>query len=204
MSEFDAKAQTWDQDPMKVERAVTVARAIAEQVPVAGLRVLEYGCGTGLLGFALREEAASLTLADTSEGMLAVLRGKIEALGAPNMVPLKLDLLADPLPSGAYDLICSLMTLHHVPDTQGLLHAFREVLAPGGWVALADLDAEDGSFHGPAVTDVHLGFDRNVLGRQLAVAGFREVQFATVYEIQRGEGTELQRFPLFLVVARRS
>lgn len=203
MSEFDAKAQTWDQDPMKVERAMTVARAISEQVPVAGLRVLEYGCGTGLLGFALREEAGTLTLADTSEGMLAVLRGKIEALGARNMVPLKLDLLADPLPGGAYDLVCSLMTLHHVPDTQGLLHAFREVLAPGGWVALADLDAEDGSFHGPAVTDVHLGFDRDQLGRQLAVAGFREVQFSTVYEIRRGEGAELQRFPLFLVVARR-
>lgn len=204
MSEFDTKAQTWDQDPMKVERAMTVAQAITEQVPVAGLRVLEYGCGTGLLGFALREQAGTLTLADTSEGMLAVLRGKIEALGARNMVPLKLDLLADPLPGGAYDLVCSLMTLHHVPDTQGLLHAFREVLAPGGWVALADLDAEDGSFHGLAVSDVHLGFDRDQLGRQLAEAGFREVRFATVYEIRRGEGAELLRFPLFLVVARKA
>ena len=204
MSEFDAKAATWDQDPLKVERALTVAKAIAEHIPTQGLRVLEYGCGTGLLGFALQPLAGAITLADTSEGMLEVLQGKITALGAGNMQPLKLDLLSDPRPGEAFDLVCSLMTLHHVPDTQGLLHAFREVLAPGGWVALADLDTEDGGFHGPEVTDVHLGFDRERLGRQLATAGFTEVQFSTVYEIRRGEGAGLKRFPIFLVVAQKA
>ncbi|HJW71639.1 MAG TPA: class I SAM-dependent methyltransferase [Geothrix sp.] len=203
MNDFDAKAVTWDQDPLKVERALTVGRAIAEAVPVANRQVLEYGCGTGLLGFVLQPQAAHVTLADTSEGMLGVLDQKILAAGARNMTSLRLDLLADPLPAARYDLICSLMTLHHIPDTDGLLRKFRELLAPGGWVALSDLDTEDGSFHGREVTDVHLGFDRGVLGRQLEAAGFSSITFTTPYEIQRDLEGGQGRFPIFLVVAKR-
>jgi 2-polyprenyl-3-methyl-5-hydroxy-6-metoxy-1,4-benzoquinol methylase len=203
MSEFDAKAATWDQDPLKVERALTVGRAIAAAVPVEGKAILEYGCGTGLLGFALQPLAAQVTLADTSEGMLEVLRGKIAAAGAANMAPLRLDLLADGLPAERYDLICSLMTLHHIPDTQGILRRFHEVLVPGGWVALADLDTEDGSFHGPAVTDVHLGFDRTVLSGQLTAAGFVQVQCSTAYEIRREVAGVLRTFPVFLAVGQK-
>lgn len=203
MSDFDAKAATWDKDPMKVERALTVGKAIAAAVPLAGRKVLEYGCGTGLLGFALQPLAGQVTLADTSEGMLEVLRGKIAATGAVNMAPLRLDLLVDPLPAARFDLVCSLMTLHHIPDTQGILRKFHEVLAPGGWVALSDLDTEDGSFHGEEVRDVHLGFDRGILGDQLATAGFREVRFSTVIEITRATGSGPRRFPVFLGLGRK-
>lgn len=203
MNPFDAKAVTWDQDPMKVERALTVGQAIAGALPVTGRRILEYGCGTGLLGFALQPQAAQVTLADTSEGMLEVLRRKIERTGAANMSVLRLDLLAEPLPVPPFEVICSLMTLHHIPDTAGLLRAFHEALVPGGWVALSDLDAEDGSFHGREVTEVHPGFDRQALGRQLAEAGFLDIRFTTPYQIQRPAEGRLALFPLFLVVARK-
>ena len=198
MSEFDARAGTWDQDPAKVARAQTVGDALAKAVPLAGLRVLEYGCGTGLLGFALQPQVAWVTLADTSEGMLAVLRAKIAAAGALNMTPVRLDLLVEPVPEAHYDLVCSLMTLHHVPDTQGILGRFREVLAPGGWVALADLEAEDGSFHGPEA-DVHRGFDREALRAQLTQAGFHDIHLETVCEVEK----DSRLYPVFLAVARR-
>ncbi len=204
MSGFDAKAADWDQDATKVERARTVGRAIGEAVPLKGLRVLEYGCGTGLLGFALQPEAGHVTLADTSEGMLEVLRGKIAATGASNMIPLRLDLLADPLPPEHFSLVCSLMTLHHIPDTPGILDRFHQILNPGGWVALADLDTEDGSFHGPEVTDVHLGFDREVLGRQFAEAGFGEIRFFTVFMLHRQTPSGLRDFPVFLGLGRKA
>ena len=200
MTEFDARAATWDQDPAKVARALTVGRAIAQAVPLAGLRVLEYGCGTGLLGFALQPQAAWVTLADTSEGMLAVLRAKIAAAGAANMTPVRLDLLAEaePEPEARHDLVCSLMTLHHIPDTQGILRRFHEVLAPGGWVALADPEAEDGSFHGPEA-EVHRGFDREAFRAQLTQAGFHDIRLETVCEVEK----DSRRYPVFLAVARR-
>jgi 2-polyprenyl-3-methyl-5-hydroxy-6-metoxy-1,4-benzoquinol methylase len=202
MTDFDAKAASWDADPQKADRARRVAAAIATRVPaLAGRRVLEYGCGTGLLGFALRPRVAAVTLADSSAGMLEELRRKIAASGLDGLTPLRLDLATDPAPAERFDLICSLMTLHHVPDTAGLLRAFRGLLEPGGMVALADLEAEDGSFHG-AGAKVHHGFDRGTLQAQLEAAGFREVQFETVVEVRKEAPGDARRYPVFLVTAR--
>jgi 2-polyprenyl-3-methyl-5-hydroxy-6-metoxy-1,4-benzoquinol methylase len=202
MIDFDAKAATWDADPQKVDRARRVASAIATRVPdLAGRRVLEYGCGTGLLGFALRPLVASVTMADSSPGMLEELRRKIAASGLDGLMPLRLDLATDPPPAERFDLICSLMALHHVPDTAGLLRAFRGLLEPGGMVCLSDLDAEDGSFHGAGV-HVHHGFDRGVLQAQLEACGFQEVRVETVLEIQRAATGAERRYPIFLATAR--
>ncbi len=224
-TDFDASAATWDDDPAKVERAQRTAAAILERVPLPpGATAFEFGCGTGLLGFALQPHVARIVLADSSPGMLAVVERKIAATGATNVEPRRLDPGADPLAGGAqalaggaqdlaggaqdltggaqprphecFDLVVSLMALHHVPDTAGLLRRLLDLLAPGGRVALADLDAEDGSFHGPGV-DVHHGFDRAALGAQLVEAGFRDVAFTTVFEVERGG----RRYPVFLVVA---
>jgi SAM-dependent methyltransferase len=178
-----------------------VAAAIAEEVPDLGWRrVLEYGCGTGLLGFALRPRVAAVTLADSSPGMLEAVRRKVVASGLTAMAPLQLDLSADPPPVERFDLICSLMTLHHVPDTAALLRAFRGLLRPRGVVCLADLDAEDGSFHGPG-TNVHRGFGRAELGRQLEAAGFQGVRFRTALSIARDCAGGARHYPVFLAVA---
>jgi len=201
MTDFDERAATWDSDPQKVDRALRVAAAIAARVPgLSSRRVLEYGCGTGLLGFALRPKVAEVTLADTSAGMLAELRRKITASGLTGMTPVQLDLATGAPPAGRFDLICSLMTLHHVRDTQALLHSFRGLLEPQGVVCLADLDSEDGSFHGPAV-DVHHGFDRSALGRQLKTAGFRDPVFEKVLEIRKEGPAGPRQYPVFLVTA---
>jgi ubiquinone/menaquinone biosynthesis C-methylase UbiE len=204
MNEFDDKARSWDEDPAKVERARKVADAILAQAgPLAGLSALEYGCGTGLLGFALGPSLGRVTLADSSPGMLAVLKEKIAASGAANLVPLHLDLTAGPAPEARYDLVFTLMTLHHIPDTDAILEQFHGLLNPGGHLCLSDLDQEDGSFHGAGV-DVHKGFDRVDLAARLARAGFGDIRFSTPFEIQRRSETgALERFPAFLAVAVR-
>jgi 2-polyprenyl-3-methyl-5-hydroxy-6-metoxy-1,4-benzoquinol methylase len=94
------------------------------------------------------------------------------------------------------------MTLHHVPDTDAILRAFHTVLEPGGYLCVADLDTEDGSFHGPEV-QVHHGFDRTDLARRTEQAGFREVRFETVFEIAKEIEGATRGYPVFLMVARR-
>jgi len=177
-------------------------RAIAGVVPVGGQRILDYGCGTGLLGFALQPRAAHVTLADSSEGMLEVVREKITASGMTNVTALRLDLQVDPLPNDRFGLVCSLLALHHVPDTLELLRKFHTLLEPGGWVALLDLDQEDGSFHGPEV-EVHRGFDRPAFGTELELAGFSRVKLSNAFEIQRGPERGGGRYSVFLAVARK-
>ena len=74
MNPFDTKARTWDSAPGRTLRARTVAGAIRRRVPFTpGMRALEYGCGTGLLSFALQPFPGTITLADSSAEMLAVL-----------------------------------------------------------------------------------------------------------------------------------
>ena len=197
-SSFDARAATWDEDPAKRRRAAEIAAAIRARVKLsADMKALEYGAGTGLLSFELADALGSIVLTDNSIGMLDVARAKIAARCTDQMTVRSLDLTVDPLPVERFDLVYSMMTLHHVPDTTSLLDKLHALLRPRGYLCVADLDAEDGSFHGTAV-NVHHGFDRNALGASLRTVGFEDVQFSTCFEIPRGE----RRYTVFLVVAR--
>ena len=204
MTNFDERAKDWDSDPKKVERARTVADAIRNTVPLSReMTALEYGCGTGLLSFALQEELGQITLADTSQGMLDVLAQKISTAGVTNMHPLHIDLTTDPLPNERFHLIYSLMTLHHVQDTEVILNKFADILLPNGILLVADLDKEDGSFHTDGTTDVHKGFARHELQKQVEANGFEDVKFSTAYTIKKKIGEEERVFPVFLMSARK-
>ena len=204
MTSFDARAKDWDSDPMKVDRARRVADAIRAAVDIKpGMTALEYGCGTGLLSFFLQDDFASITLADTSQGMLDVLSDKIKAAKTAHMHPVRLDLAVDPLPAQKFDVTYSLMVLHHIPDTDAILRKFREILKPEGWLIVADIDKEDGSFHTDGATDVHLGFEHDELQKQVEAAGFAEVHFSTAYEIHKVIKEEPRIFPVFLMTARK-
>ena len=201
---FDNKARQWDENPVFQERGQKIAQAIRESVPLhRRMSALDYGCGTGLLSFPLKDELGAILLADSSRGMLDVVAEKIAAQGAGNMKPLKLDLLADPPPAQRFDLIVTSMTLHHVPDTDHILRVFHDLLQPGGYLCIADLDREDGSFHGPAV-DVHHGFDRADLSQRAAQAGFSGMQFQTVFSIAKENAGAARDYPVFLMTARRA
>ncbi|MFZ1728909.1 MAG: class I SAM-dependent methyltransferase [Bacteroidota bacterium] len=201
MSEFDAKAKTWDEDPTRVERARVVAEALRARIPLTEeMRVLEYGCGTGLLGLELLPSVGHMTLADTSEGMLDVLREKLRLLPEANAEALRLDLITDPLPDERYDLIVTLLTLHHIDDTEGILRKFRALCSDSGMLCVIDLDREDGSFHGGGFHG-HLGFDRSKFAETAERAGFHKSAFETVCELQREVDGKMRAFPLFLLTA---
>ena len=201
---FDAKARQWDENPVFQERGGKIANAVREAVPLhRQMRALDYGCGTGLLSFPLKDELGAILLADSSSGMLEVVAEKIAAQGVTNMTPLKLDLLADPLPAQTFDLIVTAMTLHHVPDTDHILRVFHDLLNPGGYLCIADLDQEDGSFHGLEV-DVHHGFDQTDLSRRTTQAGFSDAQFQTMFTITKTRESGSQDYPVFLMTARRA
>jgi ubiquinone/menaquinone biosynthesis C-methylase UbiE len=200
---FDDQARTWDTDPVKQARARAVAAALRQRIPLSTTwQALEYGCGTGLLSFALQANLGEVTLADRSPGMLMVLQEKIRAAGLNHLHPLALDLTTDPLPAERYELIYTLMTLHHVPDTVRLLRDFYTLLRPGGWLGIADLDQEDGSFHGAGFTG-HCGFNREALRAQLFSVGFSHVDFSTSYLMKKATDQGLREYPLFLAVATR-
>lgn len=201
---FDSKARQWDDNPVFRERGLQIADAVRRSVPLSpAMSALDYGCGTGLLSFPLKNELGTILMADSSGGMLEVVAEKIAAQGVTNMTPAKLDLLADPLPAQRFDLIVTSMTLHHVPDTDAILAVFHELLNPGGYLCVADLDREDGSFHGIDV-DVHHGFDREELARRAEQARFTGIGFQTVFSIAKEQADRTRDYPVFLMTARRA
>lgn len=203
-SHFDSKARSWDENPVFQERGRKIAEAVRQSVPLnRQMSALDYGCGTGLLSFPLRDALGAILLADSSAGMLEVVAEKIATQGATNMTPVKLDLLADPAPAQRFDLVVTSMTLHHVPDTDHILKIFHDLLQPGGHLCIADLDQEDGSFHGIEI-DVHHGFDRAELAQRARKAGFTDVRFQTVFSIAKEHETGTRDYPVFLMTARRA
>ncbi len=204
MTNFDERAKDWDSDPKKVERARVVAEEIRKTVPLSReMNAFEYGCGTGLLSFALQEYLGQITLADTSQGMLDVLAEKISAAGAVNMHPVRLDLAVDTIPPQKYHITYSLLTMHHIQNTQDILNKFHIILESGGYLLIADLDKEDGSFHTDGTTDVHKGFAQSELQKQVEAAGFSDVKFTIAYTIKKIVGNEEKSFPIFLMSAIR-
>lgn len=200
---FDAKAKTWD-TPEKAERAQAVADLIKGKVALTrDMSGLEYGCGTGLLSFCLRDELGSITMADNSTGMLQVVEEKIQAAGAPHMRSVQLDLMEDAAPETPFQLVYSMLTLHHIDDTDRILEIFHSMLSKGGYLCIADLDKEDGSFHRDDFHGHH-GFDQEQLKGKLEKIGFSAVESDICYAIEKevADGTT-RPFPVFLMTCQK-
>lgn len=197
---FDERAATWDDDPVKVERADAVAREIRAAVPLdESLRMLEYGAGTGLVTQALRDTVGPVTLADTSTGMRDIMRAKIDAGAITDARVWDLDLATQPAPDEHFDLIVTVLTLHHIENVRAVLSGFGKLLDEGGRLCVVDLDEEDGSFHGHDF-EGHRGFERSALGSDLVGAGFADVVFEDCHHIVRGGVA----YPMFLATCRRA
>ncbi|MGS1012978.1 class I SAM-dependent methyltransferase [Rhodanobacter sp. UC4450_H17] len=202
---FNVIAADWDESPRRRELASAVAASIEAAVPLqADWEAMEYGCGTGLVGATLAPKLGRLLACDVSPGMLAVLEAKAGAAGLDNLQACVLDLTSEPPPAQPFDFIFSSMTMHHIPDVPELLRTFHSMLKPGGWLALADLDAEDGTFHEGGVSGVmHHGFDRDAFQAELEAAGFLQARACTACVVSRpaAEGRHSD-YPVFLVTAR--
>ena len=204
MNEFDIKAAGWDENPVHVDRASSIARQVLEIIPLnPGMIALEYGAGTGLSSFLLRDHLKEITLMDNSLEMVRIMRKKIRDSGAENLRVLKFDLEHKDYRKGKFDFIFTQMVLHHVDDTETILRRFGDLLNSGGFLAIADLYKEDGSFHGEGFTG-HRGFDPEELSGILEKYHFKNISHRPCFTINKMlTETETRPFGLFLLVAGR-
>jgi 2-polyprenyl-3-methyl-5-hydroxy-6-metoxy-1,4-benzoquinol methylase len=203
--EFDEKAATWDENPEHAHRAQVIADAIGKEIPFdSAFTAMEYGCGTGLLSFPLKDRFSRITMIDSSKGMVEVLTEKIRRTGAKNMDVLNVDLLDSNVRiSKTFSVIYTSMVLHHIGDIGTIFKIWHTLLNRPGYLTIADLDLENGLFHGPEFVG-HNGFDREDLKKIALESGFLNVRFKTIFEIKKvaRDGAE-HSFPLFLMVAEK-
>ena len=200
MNHFDAKAAEWDDNSSRVENVRAIATAIKKAVPLSEtMSALEFGCGTGLVSRELLPNLGNVLAIDLSPGMIEQLEKRIAEAGLQNITAQCCDIFTDP-PTGPFDLIFSAMALHHVAGTDTLLERFSGLLTPGGILALADLDTEDGTFHNGTEGFVHHGFDREELMKKLGTYGFSETAAVTAYIMHKND----RDYPVFLITGIHS
>jgi len=202
MSEFDIKAAGWDANPMHWERSKAIADEITNLIPLSkDLTALEYGAGTGITSFLLKDQLKEITLMDNSAEMVRVMNEKIASSKVKNLKALNFDLEHTDYNGGKFDLIFTQMVLHHVTDVESIIKKFSKLLNPGGYLAIADLFEEDGSFHGEGFNG-HMGFNIEKLSGILQKNQFSNISHKTCFVIDRkiSEGLTKQ-FDVFLLIA---
>jgi len=203
MNEFDQKAATWDDDPAKVERAKEIAVKIKDLFKGEHFsNALEYGSGTGLLGYELIDMFDQLCFMDESKEMTRIALEKSKGIKAKIIEVKQYDLLKDPLPKTRYDFIFTMLTMHHIDDTDMILEKFQALLHPGGLLLIIDLEKEDGSFHDGPFSG-HLGFDKEDLEQRLKKHSLVPMEYKSIYTIKKKGSDNIEReYPLFISISR--
>jgi predicted TPR repeat methyltransferase len=203
MNQFDAKAATWEDNPSRAERARATAEAIAARIPLQrSWSVLDVGCGTGLLSRMLADRVGRIVLVDTSQGMIDVAAKMIAATDDDQLSAICLDVMADTPPGAPFDLAVSQLMLHHVPDVEGLFASVLCHLEQGGYLAFADLAAEDGSFHDDSDDVHHHGFEPQHLAAMAAAAGFVDVSVEEIAQLTKERDGRDRSYGLLLLTGR--
>jgi 2-polyprenyl-6-hydroxyphenyl methylase / 3-demethylubiquinone-9 3-methyltransferase len=150
LGKFDAvAARFWDPHgefrPLHLLNPVR-ARYIAERFPLERCRVLDVGCGGGLLAEALVRAGATVTGIDLAPGMIEVAR--LHAAEARLPVDYRVagaEELAAATP-GAFDVVTCMEMLEHVPEPAAMVATLAALVRPGGTLIVSTLNRNLRSF----------------------------------------------------------
>lgn len=195
---FEQKAGSYEKDNNRVTNVVNISKTIKQVIDFEDVStIIDFGSGTGLLLEQIAPLVDKITAIDISSSMNQQLAEKKQSLSC-DLELLEMDLTKESI-DGKYDGIISSMTLHHIEDISALFNIFYELLNEGGFIALADLDEEDGSFHIEDTGVHHLGFKREEIKQVASDAGFKQVETNTASTIKKPYGD----YPVFLLTATK-
>ncbi|QCT95243.1 class I SAM-dependent methyltransferase [Caminibacter mediatlanticus TB-2] len=185
MNIFDSKALTWDDLPRRVELAKSVVKNIIPHLN-GNEKILDFGCGTGLVGLNLAPFVKEVIGIDTSKEMVKKFNEKSKKLNLNAKAFCKDIFEVDE----KFDIVVSSMTLHHIKDIEKLS---KKLLNLTHKVFLADLVKEDGTFHTKGNEGVfHFGFDKKELNHY-----FKDwkQEYKIIHTIKKNK-----KFPIFLLM----
>ena len=130
----------WDvQGPYRTLHQINPARLqfVERFVVLSGLRVLDVGCGGGILSEALAERGASVLGIDLAESALQA----AEAHRAGQAVEYRLESSRDAAARGeVFDVVTCMEMLEHVADPAAVLRDIHALLKPGGWAFFSTIN----------------------------------------------------------------
>jgi len=147
-NEWDQYADSWDSDPSVKEYAKNAFSALVATINIDGLRVLDFGCGTGALTELISPSVRKIVAIDPSSDMIKHLNNK-----ALNNVVSVADYLSEDLISHQpelieqFDLIVASSVCSFLPDYETTLSLLASLLKEQGsfvqWDWLSDNDSDE-------------------------------------------------------------
>lgn len=202
MNRFDEAAKTWDKRQVSIESSDACVQDLLSNVQLKdNASILDYGCGTGFIAFALKNETNNVTGMDYSNGMIEVFNNKVSEFELDNIRAIKHNMNEEELPKEEFDLIISSKTMHHIKDTNMFFKKSYDALKDGGVLCINDLDKEDGSFHKDQNNDgvEHYGYEKEELFAIAKNLGFEVLAYKIVYNQLKNE----QYYPLFNLIVKK-
>lgn len=150
LDKFGALANRWwdPQGPQRPLHELNPARLgyVRDRVKLAGARVLDVGCGAGLLSEALAREGAAVTALDLAPELIDVARLHLLESGLKVDYRLQsVEALAAEMPA-SFDAVTCMEMLEHVPDPGAIVSACATLLKPGGRLFLSTLNRTPAAF----------------------------------------------------------
>jgi len=195
---FAHKSKNWDMNSVRVRNAKEISDVILNNIEInSSMEIVDFGAGTGLLSFFIAQYVSKIIAIDNSPSMLEEFRAKRSEFACETDI-IKADIMQDNL-NLSVDGVISSMTMHHIEDINALFLKLFNMLNKGGFIAIADLDSEDGTFHSDNEGVYHYGFDRERLTNIAKEAGFKNINFETANIIEKPHA----KFSVFTMTAQK-
>ncbi|WP_422134288.1 MULTISPECIES: class I SAM-dependent DNA methyltransferase [unclassified Endozoicomonas] len=196
---FAQKASSYELTKTRVANVENIANSILRNVKLdETMHLMDFGSGTGLLLERIAPHVKKITAIDISPSMNQQLEQK------RNKIHCQLDILEIDLErrdmDHQYNGVISSMTMHHVKNIEKMFRKLHSMLESEGFIAIADLDKEDGSFHTEDTGVHHHGFDRKAITKAAVDAGFIKVKVTSASVVHKPHGN----YPVFLLTATKS
>lgn len=202
MNRFDEAAKTWENKQTSIDSSNACVENFKKYITLnENSKILDYGCGTGFIAFALSTEQNNVIGMDYSIGMVTKFNEKAKELNFSNIQAIQHNINEENLPKNEFDLFISSMTMHHIKDTKMFAKKAYESLKNGGVICINDLEEEDGTFHSRHNNDgvEHFGYNIEKICKIFENAGFEIISCDTVFVHERND----KEYPLFNLIGKK-
>ena len=182
MSEsWDQYAEGWDTNADVIVYSEKAYKTLVEIVSLAGLNILDFGCGTGLLTARMAPTANRIVALDSSPKMISVLQNK----QLPNVDTLSVELSAETIKTNdllhsKFDLIVASSVCAFLPDYGSTLQLLKTLLKPNGLFIQWDwLKTDD---------DSDFGFTEEIIESALTRADLKALSITIAFSLKSNKG----------------
>jgi len=182
MSEsWDDYAKSWDSNSDAITYSQKAFDSLRTFVDLSGLRVLDFGCGTGLLTEMIANIASSVLAVDSSPRMIDVVSKK----NLPNVNVLVCEITeesieSNPMLQSRFDLIVASSVCAFVPDYEKTVTDLKSLLKPAGTFIQWDWKRID--------SEPDFGFTENVIRNTYSIVGLTPLEIMTAFSLSSEKG----------------